>query len=160
MVTIWLTLAMIWYNKPKYLQKIKGVIKGAFTVYITITLVVFAILLQPFYHPTGFAAFSNIVLHYITPIIFIVDWVLTETEAKYKWKYLLYWLIYLLGYISFAIILGTFTGDYLYPFLNPGFLGSTIFALMLGILAGGYIFLGSSYIGINKLRVKKEKIIG
>ncbi len=89
-VTIWLTLAIIWHNKPESLDKIMGPLKGAFTMYITITFVVFAILLSPFYQPTGFAAFSNFILHYVTPIAFIVDWVLTENKVRYKWNYLPY----------------------------------------------------------------------
>ncbi|MCK4382418.1 MAG: hypothetical protein KAW66_03910, partial [Candidatus Lokiarchaeota archaeon] len=53
MVTIWLTLAILWHNKPETLEKISGLLKGAFTLYITITFIFFAILLAPFYQPTG-----------------------------------------------------------------------------------------------------------
>ena len=41
-VTLWLTFAIIWYNKPESLEKISGLLKGACTVYITITLIFFA----------------------------------------------------------------------------------------------------------------------
>ena len=37
MVTIWFTLAIMWYNKPESLEKIMGSLKGAFTLYITTT---------------------------------------------------------------------------------------------------------------------------
>jgi len=118
MVTIWFTLAIIWHNKPETLEKITGPLKGAFTLYITITFIFFAVLLAPIYHPTGFAAFSNLVFHYITPIAFIVNWILTETKLRYKWSYMLYWIIYPLCYIVFAFIHGTFTGNYIYFFLD------------------------------------------
>lgn len=81
-VSIWFTLAIVWHNKPDSLGEITGPLKGAFIIYITITFLVFAILVSPFYQPTGFAAFSNLVLHYITPIAFIVDRVLTETKVR------------------------------------------------------------------------------
>ena len=152
-VTIWLTLAILWHNKPESLEKIEGPLKGAFTMYITITFVIFAILLSPFYQPTGFAAFSNIVLHYITPIAFIIDWVLTEIKVQYKWKYLPYWILYPLCYIIFAIIHGTFTGSYIYYFLDINALGIFGFVSISILIAFG-IALGCLYIAINRKRTR------
>ena len=105
LVCAWLILAIMWYNKPEALKKIQGPLKGAFTLFITTTFVFFAILLQALYHPTGFAAFTNIILHYLTPIAFILDWILTETEVRYKWKYLPYWTLYPISYLIFSFIL-------------------------------------------------------
>ena len=154
MVCVWLLLAIIWSNKPEKIKKITGPLKGAFTLYITTTFVFFAALLQGIYHPTGFAAFSNIVLHYLTPILFIVDWFFTENEKRYKWKYLPIWTIYPIGYLVFSFISGTLTGDYLYPFLNVAFLGIIGYAIMITILVGVGLIIGSAYIGINKLRTR------
>ena len=153
-ITIQFTLAILWHNKPESLKKIIGPLKGAFTLYITITFVVFAILLSPFYQPTGWAAFSNLVLHYITPIAFIVDWVLTETKVRYQWNYLLYWMIYPLCYIIFAVIHGTFTGNYIYYFFDINTLGILGFFLFVSILIAFGIALASLYIWINRKRMK------
>jgi len=153
MVTIWFTLAIIWYNKPESLEKLMGPLKGAFTLYITTTFIFFAILLQIFYQPTGWAAFSNIILHYLTPIAFIVDWIFTETKLKYEWKYLPYWTIYPIGYLVFSLIHGTFTGDYIYGFLNISSLGP-LYIISICFLVGVGIALGSLYIGVNRKRIK------
>jgi hypothetical protein len=153
-VTIWLTLAILWHNNPEMLQKITGPLKGAFTLYITITFIFFAVLLAPFYHPTGFAAFSNLVLHYITPIAFIVDWILTETKLRYKWNYILYWIIYPIGYLVFAFIHGTFTGNYLYFFLDISALGILGYALFISVLIAAGLVLGCLYIAINRKRTR------
>ena len=152
-ISIWFTLAILWHNKPESLKKIIGPLKGAFTMYITITFVVFAILLSPFYQPTGWAAFSNLVIHYITPIAFIVDWVLTETKVRYEWNYLPYWITYPLCYIIFAVIHGTITGNYIYYFLDINALGILVFAMFVSILVGFGIALGSLYIWINRKRM-------
>ncbi|MFX1464665.1 MAG: Pr6Pr family membrane protein [Promethearchaeota archaeon] len=154
MVSIWFILAIIWYNKPESLEKISGPLKGAFTLYITTTFIFFAILLQIFYQPTGWAAFSNIVLHYITPIAFIGDWVLTETKIKYKWNYLPYWTIYPLCYLVFSLMHGVFTDDYLYPFLDISSLGPLGYILIICFLIGVGVALGCLYIWINRKRVK------
>jgi len=153
-VTIWFTLAIIWYKKPEILEKITGPLKGAFTLYITITFIFFAVLLSFLYQPTGFAAFTNLVFHYITPIAFIVDWILTETKLRYKWSYLLYWTIYPLCYLVFSFIHGTFTGNYLYYFLDISALGILSYFLFILILVSAGLVLGSIYIAINRIRVK------
>ncbi|GAG69889.1 unnamed protein product, partial [marine sediment metagenome] len=155
MVTIWLTLAILWHKKSETLEKITGLLKGAFTVYITITFIFFAVLLAPFYHPTGWAAFTNLVFHYITPIAFIVDWILTENKLRYKWKYLPYWIfIYPVCYLAFVFIHGTFTGDYIYYFFNINTLGILVSALFVSIIITTGIVLGSVYIAINRIRTR------
>ena len=153
-ITIWLTLAVLWYNKPETLKKITGPLKGAFTLYITITFLFFAVLLAPLYQPTGFAAFSNLVLHYITPIAFIVDWILTETKLRYRWSYMLYWIIYPICYLVFSFIHGTFTGNYLYFFLDISELGILGYALFVSVLITVGVVLGCLYIAINRKRTK------
>ena len=153
MVTIWFTLAIFWYNKPESLEKIMGPLKGAFTLYITTTFIFFAILLQIFYQPTGWEAFTNIILHYLTPIAFIVDWIFTETKLKYRWNYLPYWTIYPIGYLVFSLIHGTFTGDYIYGFLNISSLG-LFYIISISFLVGVGIALGSIYIAVNRRRIK------
>ena len=153
-VTIWLTLAVLLHNKPETLEKITGPLKGALTLYITITFIFFAVLLSPFYQPTGWAAFSNLVLHYITPIAFIVDWVLTETKLRYKWKYLLYWILYPIGYLVFVFIRGMFTGNYIYYFLDINALGIFGYVVFVSILIAVGLVLGSVYIAINRKRTK------
>ena len=155
LVTIWLILAIIWFYKPESLNKISGRLKGAITLYITTTFVFFAILLQIFYHPTGFAAFSNFILHYFTPIAFIVDWVLTETEIRYKWNYLLSWMMYPLGYLVFSLVHGLITGDYLYPFLNLIELGILGYVISVSLIVGAGVGMGCIYIAINRFRTKK-----
>jgi hypothetical protein len=155
LVCIWFTLAIIWYNKPDSLKKIMGSLKGAFTLYITTTFVFFAILLQIFYHPTGWAAFSNLILHYITPIAFIVDWIFTENQLRYKWIYLLYWIIYPIGYLSYSLINGILTGDYLYPFLDIDNLGILGYFISVSFLIAVGVIIGCLYIGINRYRSKR-----
>jgi len=155
MVTIWFTLAIIWYKKPQLLEKITGALKGAFTLYITITFVIFAVLLQMFYpFPKGWAAFSNLVLHYITPIAFIFDWILTENKIKYKWTYMLYWIVYPVCYIIFAVIHGTITDNYIYYFFDINALGILGFVMYTSILIVFGIVLAGLYTAINRRRTK------
>jgi len=94
-------------------------------------------------------------LHYITPIAFIVDWILTETKLRYKWKYLLYWIFtYPIFYQVFVIIHGTFTGNYIYYFFDVNALGILGVAIFISIIFLTGIVLGSVFIAINRKRTK------
>jgi hypothetical protein len=151
-VAIWLTIALIFNYKPDKLKKIKGVIKGGITIYITITFIVFAIMLSSLYNPTEtIERFTNIATHYIIPIAFLLDWVFTEKTINYKWLNLVFWIIYPILYLVLAIIHGTITGDYLYPFLDVVDLGYGYFFLSVLILLAAFIFLGILLILVNKL---------
>ncbi|MHA2153787.1 MAG: Pr6Pr family membrane protein [Candidatus Hodarchaeales archaeon] len=135
-VLIWLSFALFYYNNPNVMAKLHSPVKGALTIYISVTFFVFTTILSPLYQPTGFDAFSNIVLHYIIPLIFIFDWITTE-KVSYQWKYLIIWLIYPITYLFFSQIHGVLTGSYLYPFLNSrdlGFLNFIVNVILLLIL--------------------------
>ncbi|MFX1324836.1 MAG: Pr6Pr family membrane protein [Promethearchaeota archaeon] len=156
MVALWFIFAIIGYKKPKYIKKISGPIKGAITLYITTTFVFFAILLQFLYHPTGYAAFNNVMLHYLIPISFIIDWILTKTNMRYEWKHLRYWIIYPICYLVFSLLHGTFTGDYLYLFLDIRRIGILWYLISVCFLIGVGLGLASIYIAINRKRTKIE----
>ncbi|NHK32480.1 MAG: hypothetical protein FK730_14095 [Asgard group archaeon] len=157
---IWLTLAIIFHRMPNRLNKIKGVLKGAITIYITITFIVYAIMLSSLYNPTAILdKFTNIMTHYAIPIAFLIDWIFTEKTIKYKWLNLVFWVIYPILYLLFAITHGKLTGDYLYPFLDVNDLGVGYFILAAVILLIGFLALGSLLILINLLWNKRLSTI-
>ena len=153
LVAIWYSCAIFFHFKPDLLNKIKGGLKGAITLYITITFLVFAVMLSGSYQPTGIDSFTNIGSHYIVPILFIVDWFITEWAIKYRWFYLAFWVIYPLCYLIFAVLHGTIInpGNYLYPFLNLQNMGWGNFLVSVLILVVVFLALGSLYIGLNKI---------
>ncbi|MHA1228721.1 MAG: Pr6Pr family membrane protein [Candidatus Hodarchaeales archaeon] len=149
MVLVWLVLAVLWMKNPDRMDNLNGIVRGAITLYITVTFLVFAIVLSPLYHPSGFEGFLNLSLHYIMPIAFIIDFFATE-ELNYKWRFTLYWLIYPLCYLVFSLIHGLTTGDFIYPFLNFETLGFEKLIISLIILVGLFIFLSVVYIVLSK----------
>ena len=148
-VVLWLTFALIWRNDPENLSKIMGIIKGGITLYITVTFIVFAVVLSPYYQPTGIEAFLNLMTHYLLPLAFIGDWILTENN-DYEWRFIPFWFVYPILYLCFAVINGLTTGNYLYPFLDLGGLGETVFIVNVIVLVFFFTFLFSSYILIAK----------
>ncbi|MBN1328152.1 MAG: Pr6Pr family membrane protein [Candidatus Heimdallarchaeota archaeon] len=154
-VAIWFIFSIAFHNKQFYQDKIKGLFKGAVTLYISITFIVFAIALSWTYHPTGFDAFTNIIIHYIIPIAFIIDWFISEIDIRYKWKYLLFWLIYPLCYLVLSVVHGSITGNYLYYFFDINILEWWKYILFVSTLLLSFLGFGSVLILINIYRINR-----
>ncbi len=130
------------------------ILLGGVTVYISITFLVFALLLQSTWQPTGWAAVGNVFNHYLTPLA-VIFYVFTNRQSlRYLPYHIPIWLIYPLIYLIFAFIYGNNTGEHLYFFFNVSDVGWTFFSLtMLGIIAL-FCLLSVAVIYITKKRVK------
>jgi len=148
-VLIWWVLALLWQGTARY-DQIDGKVRSALLTYITITFVVYHFLLSATHNPTGIEGYANIVIHYITPNAFVLDFILTERH-RFQWTWPFIFLIYPLAYLAFVLVLGAFTGFYPYYFLNLPELGVAEFSIWVGILLLAFVIFGSIYGGINYL---------
>lgn len=152
-VLVWLSLAVLWRNDIEKMAKISGSIRGAVTLYITITFVVYGIVLAPLSHPTGIDVFTNLIHHYIVPVLFIIDFLITERK-QYNWKFIVPWLVYPHLYLVFSIIIEAVTGTPIYFFLDYT-LGVGYLKWYL-ILISLFVIFSCIYIAYNKY--VKDKI--
>jgi len=151
LVAVWWTLAILsggsaaqrWFLNPK--------VKGALTAYITVTFIVYAVMLAKMWEPTGFDWLFATITHYVTPLAFILDWLLFEQRGVYQWRFLLDWILYPVGYFAYALIYGTIIHTALYPFFDYIALGWGRMIVQVLALLVFFIALGSLYISINRL---------
>jgi hypothetical protein len=131
-------------------------LRGAATLYMTITGVVYVLLLSNADVQTPLP-WVNLTLHYIFPVIILVDWLLDNPKQTIRFKRALVWLIFPLLYGIYSLVRGTSTGWYPYPFLNVDVLGITevlvnsLFISIFGVLAVG------SIVGLAKLDEGKRR---
>lgn len=158
-VDFWLFLALLWRNKPEKLEKISGGLRGAITVYISITFIVYGIVLAPLANPTGIDLYLNLIHHYIVPFVFILDYFYTERK-KIEWIFILPWMVYPHLYLAFSYIMGTFITprDYIYFFLDVNELGVLGYLKWYIILISLFFVLSVVYIGYNKYINKKSSL--
>lgn len=108
-------------------------LRGAATLYMVTTGIVFSVLLAGIENSVLTAVpWDNTVLHYIMPIILIADWILDPPKKTISFKHGLLWLIFPLVYVTYSLIRGAIVGWYPYPFLNPassGYLGVLVTSL-------------------------------
>lgn len=156
MVLLWSTIALFFTNKKEEPLFMGPLVRGGITVYITITFLVFVTLLQPFYLPSEpLPIFTNILAHYIVPILFIGDWMFTETKKEYETRYAVYWLSYPLFYLGYSLIQGLITGFYPYYFIDLSIFGPLVI-LSAAVLSLLFYFVGRLYIYINKKIYRKR----
>lgn len=137
--------------QTKYKEKIMKFFPGIVS-YITITFVVFATMLQGITSPEGIRVVGNLLVHYIVPIMSII-YLVVFIRKTYKYQDILYWMIYPLFYVLFALINGLITNDYIYPFFNINSAGILVYSITVIILI--VLFVGLSFI-FMKIVSKKE----
>src|SRR5262245_27230776 len=93
-------------------------LRGAATVYLTVTFVVVIALLQNV--DVGLQlVWVDIVLHKVTPVVIVADWLLDPPLIPISWRRALTWLAYPLVWLGYTLIRGAIVGWYPYPFLDP-----------------------------------------
>jgi hypothetical protein len=130
-------------------------LRGAVTLYMVVTGVVFALLLSGLEGVTLTAVpWDNIVLHYILPVAVLADWLIDPPRRRIRFLTSLLWLAFPLLYLGYSLIRGAIVGWYPYPFLNPDNGGYSAIALTaLAIMAAG---LAMAYF-ISRVKPLKKK---
>ncbi|MBT0568283.1 Pr6Pr family membrane protein [Williamsia sp. CHRR-6] len=105
-------------------------LRGAATTYLATTGIVFATLLAGIENATFTTVpWDNVMLHYVMPVVMVVDWLLDPPASPPRLPNALWWLAYPLAYVAYSLIRGPIVDWYPYPFLNPsshGYLGVAI----------------------------------
>ena len=113
-------------------------LRGAATLYMVITGIVFALLLAGLEQRLQVTIpWVNTVLHYIMPVVVLVDWLLFPPKFTFTFRQTLIWLVFPLVYLAYALIRGSLTGWYPYPFLDVSQVGWSVVIGMSVIIALG-----------------------
>ncbi|GHK04364.1 integral membrane regulator [Streptomyces sp. Y2F8-2] len=151
-----LTFALSAWRARTARHPLPALITGGALFYVLIAGLVYHVLLVnepgPFSmtdRPTIWSALANQVLHTVTPIAALLDWLLLTRPAPLGLQHATRWLLYPLAYLIFTLARGALlppTADarYVYPFLDVAHLGykSTLAnALLLGLAFFGLALL-------------------
>jgi hypothetical protein len=132
--------------------RVPDVVRGAVTLYVLVTLLIFHLVLA---NPASgfsdgsvhFGPVQNILLHTVTPLLALLDWLLIGHELP-RWRWAAAWLVYPLAYLAFVLIRGAIVHRYPYPFLDVtenGYGGVALVALVLLVvfwLLGSLVVMG------------------
>ena len=101
----------------------KPTVRTAITAYIIIVMTIVYFVLRHLTNLTGWDLVADVILHYVIPILFVIDWLFLVPRETLKAKDTFGWLAYPIVYLVWTFIHGAYSGFYPYPFLNNGELG-------------------------------------
>ena len=121
-------------------------VRTAITCYITIVMAVVYFILRHIQDMEGLDLLCDIILHYVMPALFIIDWLCFVPKGALRLSDTPKWLIYPFVYLVWTFIHGAYSGFYPYPFLNAGELGVARVlqfeaVLLVVFLAFGLVFV-------------------
>ncbi|WP_165945852.1 Pr6Pr family membrane protein [Micromonospora sp. KC606] len=133
-------------------------LKGAVTLYITITGVVYHLVLANPASPFAVAqpdralpeALGNQFLHTVVPLLAIADWALFDPRGRLRVRYAIWWLAFPLAYLGFALVRGLIVAKYPYPFIDAGQLGYDGVAISTVFFAVVFWLLGLLLVGVDR----------
>lgn len=122
--------------------------RGAVTVYMTVTGLVYATLLYP--QLTDVAVpepWIDLSIHVVGPLLVVLDWVFHRPPARLPNHTLWIWLLFPAAYLVYSLIRGEIVDWYPYPFLDPtgenGYGGVAVwsFAVLMVVVGFSYLYV-------------------
>jgi hypothetical protein len=112
-------------------------VRGAATLYMVITGIVYAALLaNQEVGPT--AAWVDSAMHQVTPAVLLADWICFPPWSRASYRAALAWLAFPLVYLAYSLSRGAVVDWYPYPFLDPrhpgGYGRVAAFAVVLAVV--------------------------
>ncbi|MEU0569057.1 Pr6Pr family membrane protein [Nonomuraea sp. NPDC005983] len=139
-------------------------LKGAVTLYLVITGLVAHFFLMRGANPLpllggGVRQVGNFLLHYVTPVMALVDWLAFDRTRRPRWADPARWLAFPLLYGAFVLIRASLLPEttarrYVYPFLNVDRLGWSGFTLAALGLVAGFVIVGYLLIALHRLTAR------
>ncbi|MBT2235107.1 Pr6Pr family membrane protein [Nonomuraea sp. NEAU-A123] len=141
-------------------RETSATIKGAVTLYLVITGLVAHFTLGHGANPLpllagGTRQIGNFLLHYVTPVMALTDWLAFDRDRRPRWADPLIWLAFPLVYGAFVLLRAptlpvTMSRRYVYPFLDVDRLGWSGFTLAGLALAGTFVAMGYLLVGLHR----------
>lgn len=128
-------------------------IRGASTLYMAITGIVYSLLLAGADVQTPIP-WINAVLHYIFPVLIVADWIIDSPKKTITFKKALVWLTFPIAYAIYSLVRGASVHWYPYPFLNVDTLGYGQVAANCVVVAIGGLAILAAIVGLPKLTKK------
>lgn len=127
-------------------------VRGAVTLYMVITMVVYAVLLAKVDVMLN-DKWINDVLHRILPVVLLLDWVLVAMPQRLRPSPALIgqWLIFPMIYGIYSLIRGPIVDWYPYPFLDPRQQGYVSLAIGLVVLTVVFAILAVAMASLGDL---------
>lgn len=155
-------LPAVFYTLKNTEKTMMPQLKGALVMCITVTGMVYHFMLAGKFEMQGTLLVSNMLLHYVVPIMTVLDWILFDHKGNYKRFSPFLWLIAPLVYFIYVVVrvaggalLGPYGAKYPYYFMDIDALGLGTVMLINLVMAVFFLILGYIIVWIDHLLQRK-----
>ena len=140
-----LALTLPWLAPQSQLGKFfaRPTVRTAIAAYIIIVMTIVYFVLRHLTNLQGWDFVADVLLHYVMPVLFVIDWLFLVPKQTLKIKDSLGWLTFPVIYLVWTFIHGAYSGFYPYPFLNGTELGNARVLLNEAGLLVMFLVLGT-----------------
>lgn len=133
------------------------VVRGAVTLYIAITGVVFALLLSGLQESLDtHIAWVDFIVHKLVPIVLVADWLLDPPRHRLALRFGALWLAYPLAYLTYTLVRGASVNWYPYPFLDVSRHGYGGVLVSCAALLVGMVAAAAAFVSVGNRRVRLD----
>ncbi len=120
-------------------------------VAITITGLVYNIVLAPLSHPEGLALIENTMVHIITPVLAVAGWLIFGPRNPFRIKYVGWAMVIGLVWIAFTLVRGAMIHWYPYPFVDVDEIGYLMVVINCTAILIFAALLALAVLGLDKV---------
>lgn len=103
--------------------------RAVVAVSIALVFIVYATVLARLWQPQGLFLLCDVLLHYVTPVLFVLWWLVAGADGSTRWRDMSWWVLYPLAYLAYALLRAPIAGEVPYPFLDAAKNGWTSVAI-------------------------------
>lgn len=93
-------------------------LRAGVAVAISLVFIVYATVLARLWQPQGLFLLCDVLLHYVTPVLFVLWWLIAGADGSTRWRDISWWMVYPLAYLAYVLLRAPIAGEVPYPFLD------------------------------------------
>jgi len=128
--------------------------RASIATYLTITAVVYHLLLASQWNPQGLRLVSDTILHTITPAAFLIDLALRGGQGEARWIAAAKAMAFPALYGVWTLVHGALSGFYPYPFMNVAKRGYPAVVLTMIEMSLAFALVAVVFIALSRVRAK------
>ena len=149
-IVVAITLTALYLN-PERTGRIFNRLRNTGLLMITMTMVLYHLLLAGVANPESWYAVTNMLQHYITPVVTILVWAVAGPRGRFLLSDTFAVFIIPIAYLAYTLVHGAIASVYPYGFFNVIEYGyASVLMLMLGVIVAGYV-VALLYLGAERL---------
>ncbi|TIN21722.1 MAG: hypothetical protein E5Y31_20135 [Mesorhizobium sp.] len=108
---------------------------------IALVFIIYATVLAQLWQPQGLFLLCDVLLHYVTPVLFVLWWLTSGADGRTRWSDISWWMLYPIAYLVYALARAPLAGEVPYPFLDVAKNGAASVAISAATVTGFFLVL-------------------